>query len=156
MEFHTISINSLLHHPLFRSLYHIYKEINLLHICLPVTLTHLFVRESKQKSAVTGHSYPGSHNVCKCMRLLLRIILPFFIIEGTKPHKAVHAEKSWGKRILDSKVFPYLHFISTHIFFYDGRKKEQLILLRIITPASSCVDSGRQEGAFLKVISLDC
>lgn len=88
------------------------------------------------------------------MRLLLRIFQSFLVlaIGETKQHRTQKEEKF--KK--EDEPLLCLKFINIYIFIYDRKEEEQLTLPRIITPAFSRMDPGRQEGAFLQVISLDC
>lgn len=88
------------------------------------------------------------------MRLLLRKLQPFLVlaIGETKRHRTQKEDKLRK----EDEALPCFKFINIYIFIYDRKEEKQLILPRIITPAFSCMDSGRQEGAFLQVISCDC
>lgn len=89
-----------------------------------------------------------------CMRLLLRTFQSFLVlaIGETKQHRTQKEEKF--KK--EDEPLLCLKFINIYIFICDRKEEEQLTLPRIITPAFSRMDPGRQEGAFLQVISLDC
>lgn len=88
------------------------------------------------------------------MRLLLRTFQSFLVLATgeTKQHRTQKEDKLRK----EDEALPCFKYINIYIFIYDRKEEEQLIMARIITPAFSCMDSGRQEGAFLQVISLDC
>lgn len=94
------------------------------------------------------------HNGCTHMRLLLRTFQSFLVLAIGETNR--HRTQKEEKLKKEDEALPCLKFINIYTFIYDRKEEEQLILPRIITPAFSRMDPGRQEGAFLQVISLDC
>lgn len=79
--------------------------------------------------------------------------IPVVPCSSNRRNKTTQKEEKFKK---EDEPLLCLKFINIYIFICDRKEEEQLTLPRIITPAFSRMDPGRQEGAFLQVISLDC